>query len=115
MANETANFDRKAVWGQVIAKIHPQVDRGHLLTIFIHSAILSYEKGVLVIGFASIIGPDYVREKYHGKIFQMLLKLFLRKGSNMTLNIFYRQMSAAHRIFFHRYLINMKFDRLYQY
>jgi chromosomal replication initiator protein len=75
MANETANFDRKAVWGQVIAKIHPQVDRGHLLTIFIHSAILSYEKGVLVIGFASIIGPDYVREKYHGKIFPLIKEL----------------------------------------
>ena len=44
------------------------IDRGHLLTIFVNSAILDYQDGVLTIGFASIIGPDYVREKYHGKI-----------------------------------------------
>ena len=48
------------------------IDRGHLLTIFVNSAILDYQDGVLTIGFASIIGPDYVREKYHGKILPII-------------------------------------------
>lgn len=75
MVNEAAQIDRKAVWEQVLAKIYPLIERGHLLTIFIHSAILSYQEGVLVIGFASIIGPDYVREKYHSRIFPAIKEL----------------------------------------
>jgi len=68
MAQELQQIDRKAVWEQILGKIYMLVERGHLLTIFVHSAVLDYQDGVLKIGFASIIGPDYVREKYHHKI-----------------------------------------------
>lgn len=68
MAQELQQLDKKAIWEQILAKIYGLVERGHLLTIFVNSAILEYQEGVLKIGFASIIGPDYVREKYHHKI-----------------------------------------------
>ena len=68
MAQELQQIDRKAVWEQILGKVYMLIERGHLLTIFVHSAVLGYEDGVLKVGFASIIGPDYVREKYHHKI-----------------------------------------------
>ncbi len=68
MPTDLQQIDKKAAWEQILGRIYPFVERGHLLTIFVHSAILSYEEGVLTIGFASIIGPDYVRERYHSKI-----------------------------------------------
>lgn len=72
MANETQQIDRKATWEAILSRIYAQIDRGHLLTIFVNSAILDYQDGVLKIGFASIIGPDYVREKYHHKILPLI-------------------------------------------
>ncbi|MCC6643247.1 chromosomal replication initiator protein DnaA [Candidatus Peregrinibacteria bacterium] len=77
MANELIQIDKKAIWEQILSKAHPLIDRGHLLTIFVNSAILSYQEGVLVIGFASIIGPDYVKEKYHHKIFPIIKEILL--------------------------------------
>jgi chromosomal replication initiator protein len=68
MAEELQQIDRKAIWEQILGKIYMLIERGHLLTIFVHSAVLDYQDGVLKVGFASIIGPDYVREKYHHKI-----------------------------------------------
>lgn len=68
MPNSVQQIDKKAVWEQILAGVYTEIERGHLLTIFVNSAILSYENGVLVVGFASIIGPDYVKEKYHNKI-----------------------------------------------
>lgn len=72
MQNLTQQIDKKSVWEQILGRIHMLIDRGHLLTIFVNSAILDYQDGVLTIGFASIIGPDYVREKYHGKILPII-------------------------------------------
>jgi chromosomal replication initiator protein len=68
MTDELVQIDRKAVWEDILARICPFIEKSHLLSIFIHSAILSYQDGILTIGFASIIGPDYVKEKYHSKI-----------------------------------------------
>ncbi|MCC7432939.1 chromosomal replication initiator protein DnaA [Candidatus Peregrinibacteria bacterium] len=72
MSMEDAQFDKKAAWEKILGAIHSQVERGHLLTIFVNSAILSFENGVLTIGFASIIGPGYAKEKYHAKIFPLI-------------------------------------------
>lgn len=72
MAQELQQLDKKAIWEQILGKIHGLIERGHLLTIFVNSAILEYQDGVLKIGFASIIGPDYVREKYHHKILPLI-------------------------------------------
>ncbi|MBD3270798.1 chromosomal replication initiator protein DnaA [Candidatus Peregrinibacteria bacterium] len=68
--NTTQKIDKKAVWKDILSGICKYVDRGHLLTIFVNSAILSMEEGILTIGFASIIGPNYVKEKYHAQIFE---------------------------------------------
>jgi len=72
MPQELQQIDRKAAWEQILSRIHPLIERGHLLTIFVKSAILSYQDGILTIGFASIIGPDYVKEKYHAKIYPLV-------------------------------------------
>lgn len=69
-------LDKRELWEQILNVIHSFIDRGHLLTIFVNSAILSYENGVLTIGFSSIIGPEYVKEKYHGKIFKAVQEKF---------------------------------------
>ncbi len=69
-------LDKKEMWEKILGGIYSQIDRGHLLTIFVNSAILSYEKGVLIIGFASIIGPDYVQGKYHTKILPLIKELY---------------------------------------
>lgn len=70
------DFDKKEMWQQILATIHPLIDRGHLLTIFVNSAVLSFEKGVLIIGFASIIGPGYLKEKYHARILPLIKELY---------------------------------------
>lgn len=61
----TIAVDKQEMWKQILSGIYSNIDRGHLLTIFINSAILSVSEDTLVIGFASIIGPEYVKEKYH--------------------------------------------------
>ncbi len=69
MIQDAPQIDKKAIWEQILGKVYNSIERGHLLTIFVNSAVLDYNDGVLKIGFASIIGPDYVKEKYHHKIF----------------------------------------------
>ncbi len=64
------------MWEKILGAIFGFIDRGHLLTIFVNSAVISYENGVLLIGFASIIGPDYVKEKYHAKIFPVIKDIY---------------------------------------
>jgi chromosomal replication initiator protein len=76
MSLDQTQFDKKGSWEKILGVIHSQVERGHLLTIFVNSAILSFENGVLTIGFASIIGPGYAKEKYHTKIFPLIQELF---------------------------------------
>ncbi len=68
--------DPKETWKQILSGIYAFIDRGHLLTIFVNSAVLKFEDGVLTIGFASIIGPDYVREKYHHQILPVVQQMF---------------------------------------
>lgn len=75
MAEDTQIVDKKVLWEQILGSIHGQIDRGHLLTIFVNSAVLSYEDGVLTLGFASIIGPTYVKEKYHAKMYPLILAI----------------------------------------
>jgi len=75
MTLTAGNLDKRELWQTILAKVHSVVERGHLLTIFVNSAILSYDEGSLVIGFASIIGPDYVHQKYHTKFLPLIKEI----------------------------------------
>ncbi len=69
MLDSIQQIDKKATWEAILSKIFLLIDRSHLLTFFLNSAILSYEDGILKIGFATIVGSDYMKTKYHSKIF----------------------------------------------
>ncbi len=73
--NTTLEINKRELWEKILGSIYTFIDKGHLLTIFVNSAVLNYHQGVLTIGFASIIGPEYVREKYHSKIFPVIKEL----------------------------------------
>jgi chromosomal replication initiator protein len=72
MPNDVQQIDKKAAWEQILSRIYPEIDRNDLLSFFMKSAVLSYQDGVLCIGFASIIGPEHVQNKYHQKILPLV-------------------------------------------
>ncbi len=75
MTQELTQIDLKATWEKILSRIYTEDNRNDFLSFFMKSAILSYRDGVLLIGFASIIGPEHVRNKYHDKIMPLIREI----------------------------------------
>ncbi len=65
MATVTTNHD---LWLNVLQKVESDVKRPHFLTWFQHTAILSFEDGLLIIGVPNVFAKQWLEDKLNGQL-----------------------------------------------
>ncbi len=68
-------MDRKTLWEGVVARLSQVVSRSHILSFFKNSAILESNDGVLVVGIPTVVGLQFIKDRFEIKIREIISEL----------------------------------------
>ncbi len=70
-----STMDKKAFWEALILKLLPVANHQHIVSFFKDSMVADFQDGVLTIGVPLLVSRDFIRDRYHQKIFSIVKEL----------------------------------------